>query len=100
MRNTVSVDTCRSVAAWLTVTYGEGGGEIVVELGTAVNLYESGQLDDTRIQGQYVSEYEGSPDFWSQTSFTVTYLVFNYGEPPSRTRTSAGPFRWVSTGGP
>jgi oligopeptide transport system substrate-binding protein len=56
-------------------------GVIVRELETAVNLYESGDLDDTTIEGQYVDEFRGTPDFWSQTYFTDFYLVFNYKEP-------------------
>jgi oligopeptide transport system substrate-binding protein len=56
-------------------------GVIVKEGETAVNLYESGDLDDTEIFGQYVDEYKGTPDFWSQTYFVDFYLVFNYREP-------------------
>jgi oligopeptide transport system substrate-binding protein len=55
-------------------------GVIVKELETSVNLYESGDLDDTEIFGQYVNEYKGKPDFWSQTYFVDFYLVFNYRE--------------------
>jgi len=54
---------------------------IVSELDTAVNLYESGELDETEIDSQYVDEYRGTPDFWSQTYFTNFYLVFNYRLP-------------------
>jgi oligopeptide transport system substrate-binding protein len=56
-------------------------GVIVREGETAINLYESGDLDDTEIFGQYVNEYRDTPDFWSQTYFTCFYLVFNYREP-------------------
>jgi oligopeptide transport system substrate-binding protein len=56
-------------------------GVIVRELETAVNLYESGDLDDTTIEGQYVDEFRGTRDFWSQTYFVDFYLVFNYREP-------------------
>jgi oligopeptide transport system substrate-binding protein len=55
-------------------------GRIVKEMETAVNLYESGELDETEIFGQYVTEYKGTPDFWSQTYFVDFYLVFNYRE--------------------
>jgi oligopeptide transport system substrate-binding protein len=55
-------------------------GRIVKELETSVNLYESGDLDDTEIFGQYVDEFKGTPDFWSQTYFVDFYLVFNYRE--------------------
>jgi oligopeptide transport system substrate-binding protein len=56
-------------------------GKIVKELSTAVNLYGTGELDDTKIQGQYATEYEDSQDFWSQTFFASVYLVFNFREP-------------------
>jgi len=54
---------------------------IVKELDTAVNLYESGQLDDTEIDSNYVDEYRDSPDFNSQTFFATFYMVFNYRDP-------------------
>jgi oligopeptide transport system substrate-binding protein len=53
-------------------------GKIVKELETAVNLYDSGDLDDTEISGEYVTQYKGKPDFWSQTYFATFYLVPNY----------------------
>jgi oligopeptide transport system substrate-binding protein len=56
-------------------------GKIVNELETAVNLYESGELDVTEISGEYVNQYKGKPDYWSQTYFACFYLVFNYALP-------------------
>ena len=52
-------------------------GRIVKELDTAVNLYESGELDETEIQGQFVDEFRGTPDFWSQTYFATFWMSFN-----------------------
>ncbi|ABG03833.1 Twin-arginine translocation pathway signal [Rubrobacter xylanophilus DSM 9941] len=52
-------------------------GKIVKEEDTAVNLYESGGLDVTEITGQYVQEYKGTPDFYSQTFFATFYMVPN-----------------------
>jgi oligopeptide transport system substrate-binding protein len=52
-------------------------GRIVKEQDTAVNLFESGELDETEIDSQYVDEYQDSPEFWSQTYFSTFYLVFN-----------------------
>ena len=52
-------------------------GRIVKEQETAVNLYETGELDETEIDSQYVQEFKGTPDFWSQTYFATFYLVFN-----------------------
>jgi oligopeptide transport system substrate-binding protein len=57
-------------------------GRIVKELDTAVNLYESGELDDVEIDGEYVQEYRDSPDFWSQTYFATFYMVPNVDKVP------------------
>jgi len=55
---------------------------IVTELDTAVNLYESGQLDVQILNSaQYVEEYKDSPEFHTQIRFANYYLSFNYGEP-------------------
>ena len=56
-------------------------GRIVKELDTAVNLHESGELDITEIDSQYVDEYRGSPDFDQRTTFTCFYLSFNEAVP-------------------
>jgi oligopeptide transport system substrate-binding protein len=52
-------------------------GRIVKELDTAVNLHESGELDITEIDSQYVDEYRDSPDFDQRTTFACFYLAFN-----------------------
>jgi oligopeptide transport system substrate-binding protein len=49
--------------------------KIVKETDTGVNLYESGELDEHEIEAEYVTEYKGTPDFWSQTYFVTWYLV-------------------------
>lgn len=64
-----------------SVTIEEVEGKIVNEIETAVNLYESGEMDVTEISGEYVNEYKGKPDYWSQTYFACFYLVFNYELP-------------------
>jgi oligopeptide transport system substrate-binding protein len=48
---------------------------IVKETDTGVNLYESGELDEVEIDSDYVDEYKGSPDFYSQSLFVTWYLV-------------------------
>ena len=58
-------------------------GRIVKELDTAVNLYESGELDETEIHGQFVDEFRGTPDFWSQTYFAAFYMVLQRGSGPA-----------------
>ena len=49
--------------------------KIVKEADTGVNLYESGELDEFEIEGEYVAQYKDTPDFWSQTYFISQYLV-------------------------
>jgi oligopeptide transport system substrate-binding protein len=49
--------------------------KIVKETDTAVNLYESGDLDETEIDSEYVDEYKGKPDFYTTTFFVSWYLV-------------------------
>lgn len=55
---------------------------IVKDQQTAVNLYNGGDLDVTEIDGQYVAEYRGSPDFHSQTFFATFYMVPNQNDVP------------------
>jgi oligopeptide transport system substrate-binding protein len=55
-------------------------GKIVKELDTAVNLYESGELDVQNIEGEYVKEYKDSPDYHTITFFASFYMVGNQKE--------------------
>jgi oligopeptide transport system substrate-binding protein len=48
---------------------------IVKETDTAVNLYESGELDEVEIDSDYVDEYRGTPEFVTLTLFVTWYLV-------------------------
>jgi oligopeptide transport system substrate-binding protein len=52
-------------------------GKIVTELDTAVNLHESGELDITELNAEYVDEYRDSADFQRTPTFATYYLVFN-----------------------
>jgi oligopeptide transport system substrate-binding protein len=52
-------------------------GKIVKELDTAVNLYESGELDVQTIDGEYVGEYKDSPEYHTITFFATFYMVGN-----------------------
>jgi oligopeptide transport system substrate-binding protein len=55
--------------------------KIVKEYDTAVNLFESGQLDETDIQGEYVTQYKGKPELVTITSFVTGYLTYNFDVP-------------------
>src|SRR5215216_2650329 len=51
--------------------------KIVKETDTAVNLFESGQLDETIIDTEFVTEYEGKPELVTKTEFATGWLTFN-----------------------
>jgi oligopeptide transport system substrate-binding protein len=55
--------------------------EIVKETDTGVNLYESGRLDEHEIDSEYVTEYKGSPDLWTQVYFVSWWSQPNQKEP-------------------
>lgn len=50
---------------------------IVKEESTAVNLYESGELDVTRIGSDFVDQFQNDPAFNQITLFATFYLTFN-----------------------
>ena len=52
-------------------------GKIVKELDTAVNLYESGELDVQNIDGEFIEEYKGSPEYHTLSFFVCFYMVGN-----------------------
>ncbi len=55
--------------------------KIVTEMGTAVNLFQSGELDETVLQSEYVNEFKGTPEYITQTQFATGWLAFNHDEP-------------------
>src|SRR5215218_439360 len=55
--------------------------KIVKETATAVNLFESGQLDETVISSEYVTQYKGKPEYVGITQFATGYLTFNFDVP-------------------
>jgi oligopeptide transport system substrate-binding protein len=55
--------------------------KIVKETETAVNLFESGQLDETVIDSEYVTEYKGKPELVTITQFATGWLSFNFDVP-------------------
>jgi oligopeptide transport system substrate-binding protein len=63
------------------VEFSQLEGKIVNEFDTAVNLFESGQLDETNIQGEYVTQYKGKPELVTITQFATGYLTFNFDVP-------------------
>jgi oligopeptide transport system substrate-binding protein len=55
--------------------------KIVTETDTAVNLYESGQLDETIINSEYVTQYKGTPELVTLTEFSTSWLQPNFDVP-------------------
>jgi oligopeptide transport system substrate-binding protein len=55
--------------------------KIVKETQTAVNLFESGQLDETVISSEYVTEYRGKPELVTITQFATGYISYNFDVP-------------------
>jgi oligopeptide transport system substrate-binding protein len=55
--------------------------KIVKEAQTAVNLFESGQLDETVISSEYVTEYKGKPELVTITQFATGYISYNFDVP-------------------
>jgi oligopeptide transport system substrate-binding protein len=55
--------------------------EVITEVATGVNLFESGQLDEMEISSTYVSRYRGKPEFYSTTEFATGYLTPNLKVP-------------------
>ncbi|WP_057865031.1 peptide ABC transporter substrate-binding protein [Lentilactobacillus diolivorans] len=52
--------------------------QLVKTTGTGVDLFESGKVDQTPIDGQYVKNYQGKKGFNSKPSSTVNYLGYNF----------------------
>ena len=50
---------------------------IIKELDTALNLYESGELDVFGLEGQYFDQFRDSGEFNSSPYFSTYYLHFN-----------------------
>ena len=56
--------------------------KVLKETDTAVNLYESGELNETVIDTEFVTEYEGKPDLVTITQFATGWLTFNRNKAP------------------
>src|SRR5215211_2375871 len=56
--------------------------KVVKETDTAVNLYESGDLNETVIDTEFVTEYEGKPELVTKTEFATGWLTFNRNKAP------------------
>lgn len=51
--------------------------DVVKETGTALNLYDSGDIDQMKLSGEYVQTRDGDPDLISIPTSSVFYLKYN-----------------------
>lgn len=56
--------------------------KVIKEQSTALNLYESGELDRVYLSSSDVNSYRDSDEFGTETQFISWYLQFNFQEKP------------------
>ncbi|MGX7393840.1 peptide ABC transporter substrate-binding protein [Carnobacterium mobile] len=64
-----------------TVKLDEIETQIVKEVGTGINLYESGQLDSIALSGNFVPQYKNNPDFKTNSKAWIYYIEVNHDVP-------------------
>lgn len=52
--------------------------QVIKETSTAVNLFESGQIDNAHLTGEMVKQYAGNPNVVVQKKARTAYLEFNW----------------------
>jgi oligopeptide transport system substrate-binding protein len=52
--------------------------KVVKDMATAVNLYESGELDVISLTSEYVDQYEDTPAFQNVVEFVTWWFVMNF----------------------
>ncbi len=56
--------------------------QVVKEVATGVNLYEAGELDGTKVTGEYISLYQGKEDLVSVQTLRMTNLEMGISSNP------------------
>ncbi|MCA9765321.1 MAG: peptide ABC transporter substrate-binding protein [Carnobacterium sp.] len=51
--------------------------EVIKETSTALNLYDSGQLDRVNLTGEFAKQFQGNDDYVVETEARSSYLQFN-----------------------
>lgn len=51
--------------------------DVVKENSTAINLYQSGEIDRTNLSGEFAMQYANDPDLTTELEPTLFYLKFN-----------------------
>ena len=55
--------------------------QVVKEVGTGLNLYESGELDSIDLSGDFVAQYTENPDFKTNDKAWIYYIEVNHDVP-------------------
>ncbi|UOY92761.1 peptide ABC transporter substrate-binding protein [Ectobacillus sp. JY-23] len=64
-----------------TVKLEEINTSVVKETSTAVNLYESGDIDRVFLTAEFVDKYKGNPDFKTRLDSRLFFIRFNQKDP-------------------
>lgn len=56
-------------------------GRVVKETDTALNLYQSGELDRTNLTAEQVDQFKDDPEFSTYTLFVTWWLQMNFEDP-------------------
>ncbi|MFX3630025.1 MAG: peptide ABC transporter substrate-binding protein [Ectobacillus sp.] len=64
-----------------TVKLKEINFNIVKDVSAAVNLYESGQVDQVNLSAEFVDKYKNNPEFQTAPEATIFYLRMNQQNP-------------------
>ena len=51
--------------------------DMIIDINTPINLYETGELDAINVQTEYLPKYRDTPEFGSLSSSSSWYLQFN-----------------------
>ena len=55
--------------------------QVIKDVGTGINLYESGELDTIQITGNFVTQYKDNPDFKTYDRAWIYYVEMNHEIP-------------------
>ncbi|SDQ24589.1 peptide ABC transporter substrate-binding protein [Carnobacterium viridans] len=64
-----------------TVILDEINTQVVKEVGTGLNLFESGELDSINLSGDFVAQYTENPDFKTNGKAWINYIEVNHAVP-------------------
>ncbi|MCT4662377.1 MAG: peptide ABC transporter substrate-binding protein [Tissierellales bacterium] len=56
-------------------------GDMIIDINTPINLYETNELDAIAVQTEYLAKYRTSPEFGNLAIATTWYLQYNCEDP-------------------